>query len=423
MSQSTNASGGGRTGERFAYVLDDEARVGTIVCQILTSNGYVARQFSSPMPFLAEVRATPPEVVVLDLALGQSDAVDVIRHLDVLKYRGKTLLMSGQDQYLLGEIERIGLHHGLAMLPSLTKPFRAHELKDRLGAATNVQLALPEAGPSKVAKVDLGEALRQSWLELWYQPKIDLKTLSVCGAEALLRARHPTLGIVPPASLLPQAGDRLYLPLSRFVIGQAMADWEQFAQQQLPLKLAVNIPVSVLLTPDFIRVVREFLPRTREFPGLIVEVTEDEIIRDAERIREVVTQLKLYNVRISIDDFGTGYSSLSRLRDLPCVELKLDRGFVSNCAMDGSKQSLCAAAIDLAHGFGLSVCAEGVETVEDLRALIDMRCDTAQGYLFAKPMSPTLLVDMLLAQKGEPQGKSQSSGRLAGDGMQLVKTV
>lgn len=412
-----------KSSERLAYVLDDEARVGTIVCHILTSIGFTARQFSSPMPFLAEVKIAPPELIILDLALGQSDAVEVIRHLEVLKFRGKTLLMSGRDEIVLGEIEEIGQRHGLAMLPSLPKPFRAHDLKNRLTTTATIKTASRGTGNGNAVAIDLKEAFRQHWLELWYQPKIDLKSFSVCGAEALLRARHPKHGIVSPANLLPPPGDPIYQQLSRFVVAQAMADWENFAKHNLLLRLSVNIPASVVLAPDFVRVLRECLPKHKDFPGLIVEITEDEMIHDSEQIYEIATQLKLYNTRISIDDFGAAYSSLSRLRDLPCVELKLDQSFVLDCALDSSKQSLCAAAIDLGHGFGVSVCAEGVENIEDLRTLIEMRCDTAQGYLFAKPMEAKSLLDMLITRDGRPAIKNPSADFPPIDAAQLVRTA
>ena len=173
-------------------------------------------------------------------------------------------------------------------------------------------------------------ALHNKWLELWYQPKIDLKTLTVSGAEGLLRARHPELGIIMPENILPPTGDPSYAPLSAFVVARAAADWKRFADQGLRLKLAVNVPISALISPNFIRLVRQTLSTDPGFPGLIIEVTEDEIIRDPQWTREIATQLKLYNVHISIDDFGSAYASMSRLNELPVSEVKIDRSFVAD---------------------------------------------------------------------------------------------
>jgi EAL domain-containing protein (putative c-di-GMP-specific phosphodiesterase class I)/ActR/RegA family two-component response regulator len=393
-----------------AYVLDDEADIGTLVCQLLAKSGFAPQQFTSPAPFFVELEHAAPDLVVLDLALGQSDAVEVIRRLEVLEFKGKVLLISGRDEGTLIEITQIGERRGLAMLPPLAKPFRAHDLRSRL--------AVPEAEPQQDAGVRRSpqdstarkiavlarDALRNNWLELWYQPKIDLKSLTVCGAEALLRARHPEHGIIYPPDLLPPAGDPDYQPLSAFVLKRAMADWRRFAYQRLPLKLAVNMPASVILAPEFISLVRQYLPAAADFPGLIIEITEDEVIREPELIREIATQLKLYNVWISIDDFGSGYASLSRLKDLPFVEVKIDRSFVDSCASNQLKHGLCQTIVDLAHRFGASVCAEGVETGQDLRSLVNMGCNAAQGFLFAKPMPADQLAALMLSRSPVAKG-------------------
>jgi EAL domain-containing protein (putative c-di-GMP-specific phosphodiesterase class I)/ActR/RegA family two-component response regulator len=403
---------------RVAYVLDDEPQIAAFVRHALTTHGYVAKQFSSVLPLLAEVKVERPELLVLDIALGQSDAVEVIRHLEILQYRGKVLLISGRDAATLREIEEIGRSRGLKMLPSLRKPFRVTDLTERLDRFEDSAEPEPavtatertEGGDIRKVTVDLEEARRNGWLELWYQPKIDLKTLSVCGAEALLRARHPRYGIVQPANLLPPAGDPSYHGLSRFVIRRAMIDWAGFASSQLALKLAINVPASVVLAPEFIGTLRELLPQDAKFPGLIVEITEDEVIRDAALIREIATQLKLYKAWISIDDFGAAYSSLSRLLELPCAELKIDRSFVSGCATDELKRTLCKTVVDLGHRFKASVCAEGVETADELRCMVDLGCDTAQGFLFARPMHPNKLVKMLLT-RSRPTGEPAVAGR------------
>jgi len=375
-------------GQRYAYVLDDEQKVGTIVCHGLTTYGFVARQFDSVVPFVVETKKSAPELVVLDLALGESDAVEVMRQLETLAYPGKVLLISGRDETTLYQIKEIGKSRGLAMLPPLQKPFRLNELRRSIEAAPESRkVERPDtSGAAAIPPIDLGEALRNRRLELWYQPKIDLKTLTVCGAEALLRARHPQYGLIPPVQFLPPAGDPLYHPLTTFVVQQALVDWNTLAEHQPSMKLAVNIPLSVIQAADFIRSIREALPKAPTFPGFIIEITEDEVTHNPESIQEIAAQLKLYNVWLSIDDFGAGFSSLARLRDLPCAEIKLDRSFVTGCSLDSGKQSLCNAAVDLAHAFGASLCAEGVETMQDLRTLLDMRCDVAQGYLFAKPM-------------------------------------
>ena len=400
---------------QLAYVLDDEVEIGTLVCHCLVACGYETRQFVSPAPFLTAVKTSPPELIVLDLALGQSDAVEVIHQIKSLNYAGKVLLISGRDEATLREIAQIGARHGLLMLPPLKKPFRVAEFEHQLSLPANAaqpQATTMEAATTDTAAVELAEALRNRWLELWYQPKINLKSLSVCGLEALLRVRHPEHGIIVPSDSLPAADDPLYHPLSNFVLGRAILDWDRFAKESITIQISLNMPLSALLIPDFINIVRGWLPSRPKFPGMIFEITEDEIMCDLDSVREVISRLELYNCRISIDDFGLGYSSLSRLRDLRFCELKLNRSFVSNCAFDQAKQSLCRTTIELAHGFGASVCAEGVENDADLQTLIKMRCDIAQGDLFGKPM-PYEECANTLRPSTRSSGRSNAAARLA----------
>jgi len=384
---------------RLAFILDDEPQVRAIVGKILASIGFEARQFAAPAALFADLKNDSPELIVLDLALGQSDAVEVIRHLETFRYPGKVLLISGRDHATLGEIQRIGEHRGLIMLPPVQKPFRSADIRSSLDAGGPAPGGsappAPKPHDAQQAKIDPAEALRKSWLRLWYQAKIDLKTMTVCGAEALLRARHPDLGMISPANFLPASGSAIYQPLTKFVVLQAMADWANFAAQGQPLKLAINVPLSTLQLPAFVELIRGALPKRAIFPGLIVEVSEGDVLLDPAGIREIATQLRLYDVGISIDDFGGAHSSLARLRELPCVELKLDRSYVSGCATDTTKQSVCAAAVKLAQGFGLRICAMGVENVEDLRTLRELGCHTVQGFLFARPMDSVSFLRML----------------------------
>jgi EAL domain-containing protein (putative c-di-GMP-specific phosphodiesterase class I)/FixJ family two-component response regulator len=404
--------------ERVAFVLDDEAETGAVVCRVLATIGITTRQFTEPLRFLLELKERAPDIVVLDLALGRSDAIDVMRKLEGLRFAGRVLLLSGKDETTLREFERIGGVHGLAMLPSLQKPFRADDLTDRLQLPAAARAAPPAhntASPAAVSAADrhaaLARALRDNTLELWYQPKIDLRSLSICGAEALIRAYHPTSGLLEPSRLLPPAGDPLYKPLALFVVRQAMTDWKRMAACGKPLKLSINVPASILSASGFVDYVRNKLPADSSFPGLIIEVTEDEVIRDLEWIREIATQLRIYNVWLSIDDFGSAYASLSRLKDLPFREVKLDRTFVSGCAGDPLKRGICQTVADLARCFDAATCAEGVETVEDLRCLMELGFEFAQGFLFARPMRLDQFLSFIAQSQGGLRDRVQPDER------------
>lgn len=383
------------------YILDDESAIGTIVCRVLDQCGLQGKAFEEPTEFISGVTLDHPHLIILDLSLGRTDAIEVIRSLEAASYQGDIILMSGRSNEILAEVTKVGLSRGLSMLPPLHKPFKAADLKARLAIKPTKRENTVSSTPSTLNSdysVTLVDALQNNWLELWYQPKINLHSLSICGAEALVRINHPQFGIVLPGQFLPEVGNELYHPLSSFVLAKAVSDWNVLASQGIITKMAVNMPASVVLKPDFVMKLRTFLPKEKSFPGLIIEVTEDEVLREAKEIFEVGLQLQLLGVDLSIDDFGTANASLARLRDLPCAELKLDRSFVSGCSSDERKRAICQTVIGLAKRFNASVCAEGVETREDLVALIAMGFDTAQGYLFAKPLPLAEFSAMMLRE-------------------------
>ena len=240
--------------------------------------------------------------------------------------------------------------------------------------------------PAAAGDAALEHALRNNQFELWYQPKIDLKSRRTCGAEALIRLRHPQRGILQPAEFLPPSGDPLHHPLADFVIRRALADWRFFAADALTPKLAINMPISIFETSEFVGNLRKYLPADPNFPGLIVELTEDEVISDPELAREIAVQLKLYKIGVAVDDFGSGYATLERVRALPFSELKIDRIKVHGCARSPELARECRNIIELAHRLGMTAVAEGAESADDLRTLTEMGCDMAQGLILAPPM-------------------------------------
>jgi EAL domain-containing protein (putative c-di-GMP-specific phosphodiesterase class I) len=244
-------------------------------------------------------------------------------------------------------------------------------------------------------KVTLADVLDNDWFELFYQPKIDLKTMRLVGAEGLVRARHPTRGLLPPGVFLPGAGEDDMLALTERVIVTALRDWDDFADSGVSMKLAVNVPVSALVKLPIAGMLREERPRSENWPGLIMEVTEDEIIHDLKIANDVAEALRSHRCSLALDDFGAGYSSLARLKQLPFSELKIDRSYVTNCHVDRVNAGLCETIVELAKRFGLKTTAEGVETTHESHKLQAVGCNVGQGYLFAKPMSKADLTGIL----------------------------
>jgi EAL domain-containing protein (putative c-di-GMP-specific phosphodiesterase class I) len=244
-------------------------------------------------------------------------------------------------------------------------------------------------------EVTLADVLGRGWFELFYQPKIDLKTMRLVGAEGLVRARHPTRGLISPGVFLPGASEDDILALTERVIITALKDWETCAANGMSVKLSVNVPVSALVKLPIPTMLREERPQSPSWPGLIMEVTEDEIIHDLKIANDVADALRAYNCSLALDDFGAGYSSLARLRQLPFSELKIDRSYVTNCHTDRINAGLCETIVELGKRFGLKTVAEGVETTHESHKLQGIGCDIGQGYLFAKPMPKRQLIGIM----------------------------
>ena len=152
------------------------------------------------------------------------------------------------------------------------------------------------------------------------------------------------------------------------------------------MKFNINVPVTALIKLPINAIVREQRPKAENWPGLVLEVTEDEIIHDLKIANEVADQLRAANCTLALDDFGAGYSSLARLRQLPFSELKIDRSYVTNCHTDRISAGLCETICELGQRFGLKTVAEGIETTHECHKLQAIGCNIGQGYLFARPM-------------------------------------
>lgn len=265
----------------------------------------------------------------------------------------------------------------------------------------------PATAPTRIA---VDEALRNNWLEIWYQPKIDLKRKCLAGAEALARIRHPQEGMLWPESFLPGIDEESLVHLTEHALLTTLRNWTTFADAGFNLHLAINVPASALSRLPICDIVAEHRPKSETWPGLILEVTEDQIVRDIALAQKIAAELEACGVTIAIDDFGAGYSSFSSLRDLPFAELKLDGSFVKNCATDATNAAICQTAIDLAHRFGSVAVAEGIETMADLQALVVMGCDFGQGMLVAPPMPKERFLELLRQRLNKPKPQAEPIG-------------
>jgi diguanylate cyclase (GGDEF)-like protein len=236
-------------------------------------------------------------------------------------------------------------------------------------------------------EVQLSGAVERGEMALYYQPKIDARDGRVLGAEALMRWHCPSRGLVSPALFIPVAervGEIRRLTL--WALNTALRQAGRWPAEGGPWTVAVNLPASLAVEPDLPELVENAL-KLWSVPGLrlVLEITEGAIV-DAERAFPVLARLRAMGVLVSIDDFGTGYSCLSYFRNIPADELKIDRSFVAGVLGDDGSADLVGFMVGIAHRFGLTVAAEGVEDEPTGQRLRALGCDALQGYLFARPM-------------------------------------
>jgi EAL domain-containing protein (putative c-di-GMP-specific phosphodiesterase class I) len=224
---------------------------------------------------------------------------------------------------------------------------------------------------------------------LHYQPKIDLATGDITGIEALLRWRHPELGLVAPGQFIAIAEESgLIVPIGRWVLRAACRQARQWQiEGSSPVCIAVNISAGELRAPGFAAGVREILAETGLPPRCLeLELTETVLIDDSRSISDVLRELKEIGVLLALDDFGTGYSSLSYLKRFPIDTLKIDRSFVHDLTTDKDDAGIVTAVIGMGKNLHMRVVAEGVETREQLALLQEHGCPQGQGYFFSRPL-------------------------------------
>jgi diguanylate cyclase (GGDEF)-like protein len=262
------------------------------------------------------------------------------------------------------------------------------------------------SAPERLALLgDFARALRDGHIRLVYQPKVQLSDRRVCGLEALARWNHPKLGPVPPSSFVAIAETtELIHPFTQYVIDQALSQSAKWSAMGVRLPISVNVSANNLLDAGFVERLAQLL-RRHQVPGelLEVEITESAVLRHPETILRRLNEIRELGVQLAIDDFGTGYASLAYLKRLPVQSLKIDKAFILNLLGDPADQRIVRSAIQLAHGFGLSVVAEGVESAEVAERLLAEGSDYGQGYHLGRPQEAAEIErTTLFTQAGSP---------------------
>ena len=366
-------------------------------------------------PFLSRLGGDEFAVLMPEIAAPEA-ASRVARQ--VLKALGRAFEIDGRDVFLTPSI-------GISVYPE-DGPDDACLMRNAGVAMQHVKSGGRNAFEFYSAKINtvslerllletqLRRAIGRDELVLHYQPKVDLRSGRVIGAEALLRWQHPEHGLVPPGRFIPLAEESgLIVEIGEWVIDRACAQMAQWrAQQGEAVRVAVNVSRHGIVSGSLLRTTRDALLRHRIAPRqLVIELTESMLMDRVEVIAARLNLLRSLGVILSIDDFGTGYSSMSYLKQFPVQELKIDRSFITGTPQDRTDTAIVRALVVLGHSLGMRVVAEGVETEAQRTALQALHCDSYQGFLCSPALPPQAFIARLQEINAAAAGAPTASVR------------
>jgi len=386
-------------GAPLCYVVDEESSIRHFLSLVLHGSGVDTVEFPDGAAMRKAVESRPPALIFHNISLESADAIESVVALGKLRYRGAVQLMSARGAAVLEHVKAIGTQHKLQMMPVLKKPFETDTI---VKIIQELKLGMP---PAVAARLELDDAIKNKWIEFWYQPKIALRRKQLAGAEAYARVRHPQHGLVLAGAFTANASEAGNVKLAELALESALKTSAHFSKLGVNLRLSVNIPVPALLKLSVPEIVQAHHPADQKWPGLIIDVPEEQIVGDLALASDLSKKLEPHNVRLAIDNFGRAFSSLAKVEELPFEELKLDRSFVADCGTDKVNAPLCKSVIDLAHNFGRYVVAVGIEKAADALALVSMGCDYGQGFLLGQPMPEERFIS-LLRQRAATQGRN-----------------
>ena len=370
-------------------VLDDDPDMCALVVSAATSAGYQAASSTDFGGFTASL-APDTSVVVLDLMMPEVDGIQVLRYLSSQNYASDIILISGYDKKVLKVAGQLAEALGLNIRASVQKPVSLTSLRKILTKRSDTKQASPtgvRGGDGSTDPESLRRAIADDQLFVHYQPQYYIETRKLAGVEALVRWRHPTMGILP-AAVFVEAFETSGLidELTWLVIKKILADKKRWGFTNNRIAVSLNISTRSLrdlsLPEKLLSVIAEHGGQPSDF---ILEITESGLVRELHTALDVLARMRLKGFGLSIDDFGTGYAMMQQLQRVPARELKLDMSFTHSMLHDESANIIVRKTLELAHDLDMHVVAEGVETGEQLRALAEYGCEVAQGHWLGRP--------------------------------------
>lgn len=339
------------------------------------------------------LESQPIDVVLIDLEMPIMDGVELIRSIAQKKLSSSVIILSAKDPILIASVGTMAEADGLHVIGTFQKPLLPDALECSL--LRFIQDSKAAAEPKKIIPIDvtaleLSQALANRELTLAFQPKLTVHGLLLRGVEALARWRHPTKGLISPAVFIELAERHGMIDtLTHYLLEEAFTHKRSWQQYGLRFHLAFNLSPLSLADADLVERLCEMAERYEISPAEITfEVTENALLGELASAIRTLARLRLKGFHIAIDDYGTGFANAQQLSRVPATELKIDRSLVHNVATRPQQRTILASTVNLAKNLKLTTVAEGVETEEDYKILLEMGVDLVQGYYFSKPLFP-----------------------------------
>lgn len=369
-------------------IIDDDQRICRLIKRVADDLGIESFAIDNPELFEPANLDFEPNVIFMDLQMPRLDGVELIRKLADQHSKAAIILASGMDKSVIETTEELGKSLGLNMAGFLQKPIDI----DKATAIMERQFESVPIKAHKATKVtgeELKNAIEQNELVVHYQPQIHLASGKIVGLEALVRWQHPEHDLLFPDVFIPLAEQNkdLIELLTYSVLNNVLQCSTLKKEITSDFNVSINLSTTMLhdlSLPD--KVTKMLAEHDFDPDRLIVEITESGAMEDPALTMDILTRLRLKNIRLSIDDFGTGFSSLVQLYRMPFNEIKVDKSFVMKAMDDEEAATIVRTTIELGHGLGLEVVAEGVEDKETFNWLKELGCDIGQGYYISRPV-------------------------------------
>jgi EAL domain-containing protein (putative c-di-GMP-specific phosphodiesterase class I)/ActR/RegA family two-component response regulator len=335
-------------------------------------------------------RTPAVDIVISDLDMPGMDGMEFMRHLGEARVPVSIILASVHERSLLTSVEVMTRAYGVTILGVIEKPVTPAKLDALIGLHKTVRPDVrPAAGGPPFTLEEIVEGVKNDEIEAFFQPKVELATGRLHGAEALARWRHPNSGIISPLAFIPILEDNHQIEmLTRSMMRQSAAFCAQWrASSGLDVTVSVNLSITTLADLHLAERVTELVKGQGSDPAhIVLEVTESATTTEVGRVLENLSRLRMKGFGLSIDDYGTGYSSMQQLMRIPFTELKIDQSFVAKASTEPAARVILESSLDMAKKLDITSVAEGVESQQDWDLLRQLGCVVAQGYLIAKPM-------------------------------------